>query len=58
MDFDQKMNVGGHKNIGIEEEGITLFVIFQEPQIESVILSGSENLGALIPPADYMIKSS
>jgi hypothetical protein len=58
LDFDQKMNVGGHKDIGEEKEGITLFVFFQEPQITFVIWSGFENLGALIPPGDDLIKSS
>jgi len=58
LDFDQKMNVGGHKDIAVEEEGITFFVLFQEPQIESVILSGFENLCALIAPGDDVIKSS
>ena len=58
LDFEQEMNVGGHKDIGVEEEGITLLVLFQEPQIEFVILSGFENLCALIPPRDDVIKSS
>ena len=39
LDFDQQMNVGGHKDIRVEEEGITAFVLFQEPKIELVILS-------------------
>jgi hypothetical protein len=50
--------VGGHKDISVEEERITLFVIFQERQIEFEILSGFENLCALIPPGDDVIKSS
>jgi hypothetical protein len=50
--------MGGHKDIGIEKERITLFVFFQEPQIEFVILSGFENLCALIPPGDDVIKGS
>jgi hypothetical protein len=58
LDFDQKMDVGGHKDIGVEKEGITLFVFFQEPQIEFVVLSGFENLSALIPPGDDVIKGS
>jgi hypothetical protein len=58
LDLHQEMNMAGHKDISIEEEGIPLFVLFQEPQIESVILSGSENLCALIPPRDDVIKSS
>jgi len=52
------MNVGGHKDLGVEEEGITVFVISPEPQIEFIILSGFENLCALIPPGDDVEKSS
>ena len=58
LGFDQEMNVGRHKDIGVEKEGITLFVFFQEPQIEFVILSGFENLCALIPPGDDVVKGS
>ncbi len=50
LDLDQKMNVGRHKDIGVEKEGITLLVFFQEPQIEFVVLSGFENLCALVSP--------
>lgn len=42
------MNMGGHKDIGVKEERIKLFVI----------LSGFENLCALIPPGDDVIRRS
>jgi hypothetical protein len=58
LDFNQKMNVGGHKHVGVEEEGIPLLVFFQEPQIEFIILRGFENLCAPVPPGDDVVKSA
>jgi hypothetical protein len=47
----KEMNMGRHKDIGVKEEGITLFVFLQDPQINLVILIRLETFAPLFPRA-------
>jgi hypothetical protein len=56
--FNQKMDVVSHEDVGIEAEGVALFVAGEECEIFVEVTCALEDLLLLVSARDYMVESS